>query len=141
MVALNVLLNVVFVVGLGLDTAGLTLSTALTAWINLLWHLVGLRTHLALPSAEGGLGTRIGRMTLAALASAGVAWAVHRGVALALGAYEPRRSLAALLAALGAAVVVYALVCHRLGVPELQELLRRLRGRFQPPGTPSSPNP
>ena len=134
MVALNVLLNVVLVVGLELDTAGLTLSTAVAAWVNLAWHLVGLRSHLDLPAAERGLAARAGRIALAALASGLVGWGVHRGLGLALGLAESRRSAPVLLAAMAAAGTTYALACWRLDVPELGEVLRRLRGRAAPRG-------
>jgi len=139
MVALNVLLNAVLVVGLGLDTAGLTLSTALTAWVNLVWLVIGLRKHLRLPEADRGLLARAGRIALAALVSAGVAWAVHGGLGALLGLAEPRRSLPALLVAMGAAGASYGLLGWRLGIPELGEVLRRLRTRAgaRRPGSPN----
>ena len=91
MLLLNIGLNVLCVVGLGLDVAGLTISTALAAWINLAWLLYAMRAKLELPAADPALRARIARIALASLASALVAWAAHRGAAELLGAVEARR--------------------------------------------------
>lgn len=127
---LNVGLNTLCVLGFGLDVAGLTLSTALAAWIYLAWLVHGMRTRLDLPPAARGLGARILAITLASLACAFVAWGVQRGVAALLAVPEARRSIPALLAGIGAALVSYALASHVLGIPEWTEVQRRVRARF-----------
>ncbi len=127
---LNVVLNSLFVLGFGLDVAGLTLSTALAAWLNLAWLVRAMRTRLGLPPPARELGARILRIALASLVCALVAWGVQRGVATALGAAEPRRSIPALLAGIGAALVSYALAAQGLGIPEWAEAWRRVRSRF-----------
>lgn len=127
---LNVGLNTLCVLGFGLDVAGLTLSTALAAWIYLAWLVHGMRTRLDLPPAACGLGARILAITLASLACAFVAWGVQRGVAALLAVPEARRSIPALLAGIGAALVSYALASHALGIPEWTEVRRRVRARF-----------
>lgn len=132
MVLLNVALNTLCVFALGLDVAGLTIATALTAWINLVWLARGMRTKLGLPDGDSELRTRILKITLAALASALVAWGTQRGVAALVGIPEARRSLAALLAGLVAAGLTYAACARLLAIPEWQEIVRRVRLRFFP---------
>lgn len=130
MVLLNVALNTTCVVVLGLDVAGLTISTAVTTWSNLLWLVWGLRRRLALPPAAPGLGARIARMAAAALVCALVAWAVQQGVARALDVPEARRSIAALVAGLGAGGASYALAAHVLALPEWREILQHVTKRL-----------
>jgi putative peptidoglycan lipid II flippase len=136
MVLLNVVLNGLGVVGFGLDVAGLTSATAVTTWINLVWLARGMRTKLDLPGSDPDLGPRIGKITLAALISALAAWAAHSGTAALLGVGEARRSLAALFAALAAAGLTYGVCGRLLGIPEWDESVRRLRGRFFPREAP-----
>lgn len=130
MLVLNVGLNVVAVVGFGLDVAGLTLATTLTAWINLVWLVRGLRTKLGLPTSAPVLRGRVGRIALASLLAALVAWAVHAAAAAALGAAEPRRSIPALFAGIAAACVTYSVAARVLAIPEWGEIVRRLRARL-----------
>lgn len=129
MVFCNVVLNTLCVVGLGLDVAGLTLATATTTWFHLLWLLVGLRTRLALPAPEAGLGGRVGRIAVAALLCGLAAFGAQRGLAALLEAAAPRRSLTALLGGLGAGALAYALAAQGLAIPEWRELCQRLRRR------------
>jgi putative peptidoglycan lipid II flippase len=124
---LNVALNALLVSGLGLDVAGLTLSTALAATVNLVWLLRGMRGRLGLPPAARELRARCLRIALASLLCALAAWSVHRGAAAVLGADEPRRSIPALLVALGAGALTYALSARTLSIPEWRELVARLR--------------
>lgn len=124
----NVLLNVAFVQGLGMDVGGLTLSTALTSWVNVALLTVGLRSRLHLPPGAPGLAGRAVRMGLAAAACGGGALATHRAVAALLGAEVPRHSLPALFAAIAVGGGLYLLAARLLGIPEGAELARRLRG-------------
>ncbi|NOT32215.1 MAG: hypothetical protein HOP15_17355, partial [Planctomycetes bacterium] len=128
----NIALNTLLVVGFGFDVAGLTLSTALAAAINLAWLLHGMRTRLGLPPAAPELRGRIFKIALASLACALVAWGAHRATAAALGAVEARHSIPALFAGLGAAVVTFAVAARALAIPEWAEIVRRLRSRFGP---------
>jgi putative peptidoglycan lipid II flippase len=132
MVLLNVALNALSVVVFGLDVAGLTLATALTAWLNVAWLARGLRTRLGLPTSDPGLHARILRIALASFACALAAWAAQRGVALALGAPEPRRSIAALLSGIFTGGATYVVAARGLAIPEWEEILRRLRERLRP---------
>jgi putative peptidoglycan lipid II flippase len=130
MLLVNVSLNTLCVVGFGLDVAGLTLSTALTTWVNLFWLLRGLRTRLGLARADPALRARSARIMLAALLSALAAWGAQRACAAALESPEPRRSIPALLVGLGAGAVAYALAARALGIPEWEEVVRRARARL-----------
>jgi putative peptidoglycan lipid II flippase len=132
MLGTNVMLNTLFVVGFGMDVAGLTLSTALVSCLNLALLLHGLRRRLGLPPAAPELRARILRIALAALLCAAAAWAAQRGTAAALDVPEARRSLAALLAGLAAGGMTYAAAARMLGIPELAEILRRVRARLAP---------
>ena len=134
MVLLNATLNVLGVLGFGLDVAGLTLSTALTSWINVAWLAHGLRTKLDLPASDPGLRARIGKIALASLACAFVAWGAHRVTATLLHEPETRRSIVALASGLFAGGVAFALSSRSLRIPEWEEIVRRLRGRLAPPG-------
>jgi putative peptidoglycan lipid II flippase len=139
MVLLNVVLNALCVVVLGLDVAGLTLSTAVTAWINVAWLARGFRTKLGLPASDPGLRARIAKIALASLACALAAWGAHRVTASALGVLEVRRSIPALLAGLTAGGLALVLASHALAIPEWHEILRRLgrRGRGATDRAPS----
>ncbi len=136
MVLLNVALNLLCVLGFGMDVAGLTIATAVTAWINFVWLARGMRTKLGLPGSEPELGRRIGKIALAALACALAAWAAQAGTAALLGVVETRRSLAALLAGLVAAGLTYGACARLLAIPEGDEIVRRLRARFFPREAP-----
>ena len=59
MLALNALLNLALVAGLGMDADGLALATALTSWGNLVLLWPGLRGRLGLPAAEAGGAGRL----------------------------------------------------------------------------------
>jgi putative peptidoglycan lipid II flippase len=130
MVLLNVALNTLCVVGFGLDAAGLTISTAITAWINLLLLARGMRTRLGLAGSEPGLGARVVRIAVASLACAVAAWVAHGGTAAALGVPEARRSLASLLAGLLAGGAAFAAAARWLAIPEWEEIVRRVQVRL-----------
>ncbi len=132
MLGTNVVLNTLFVVGFGMDVAGLTLSTALVSCLNLGLLLHGLRTRLGLSPAASELRGRVLRIALAALLCAAASWAAQRGTAAALDVPEARRSLAALLAGIAAGGLTYAAAARMLGIPELAEILRRVRARLAP---------
>lgn len=121
MVLLHVALNLVFVLGLGMDLEGLALSTALCAWGNLALLVPGLRGKLGLPAPTVRFVPRL----LASGAAAAIA------VVLARGAYEliddGTRQTRALVASIVLSVALFAGLAHAFGIPEWRELLARLR--------------
>ncbi|MCP3916695.1 MAG: murein biosynthesis integral membrane protein MurJ [bacterium] len=122
MLGLNLALNVVFLVVLGLDVEGLALATAISSWGNLALLLPGLTRRL--PGASGErVGASIARIAGAAAASGLAALGTH----LALGG-EPA-SPAHLVAAILCGVVVYALAARVLGVPQWALFRARFRRR------------
>jgi len=129
-------LSFMFMNSLGMGLSGLALATSVAAGLNAAVMLVVLRRRL------GHLGlTRIGgsacRMIVASLAAALVAWwlsGLVGGVARfsTTTAGVKVSSLAVLVVAGGAGVLVYILVAHALGVQELREvraMLGRRKGR------------
>jgi peptidoglycan biosynthesis protein MviN/MurJ (putative lipid II flippase) len=130
MLIVNVGLNVLCVRGLDMDVAGLTLSTALTSWGNLIWLLYAMRRRLGLPQSQPEVRARVARITAAALLAGLAAFATHRLAAPLLAAEEERRSVAALLAALATAGLVYAGASRQLGIPEWNEVVQRLGRRL-----------
>jgi putative peptidoglycan lipid II flippase len=130
MVPLNVGLNALCVVGLGLDIAGLTLATVVTTWANLFLLVRGLRSKLALPAGDPAFAGRVVRIVLASLACGLAAWAGHRGLVLALDVDVPRRSVAALIGGMLAGGATYVLAARALGIGEYREIVRRIRERL-----------
>jgi putative peptidoglycan lipid II flippase len=122
MLVANVALNLLFVVGLGMDVAGLALSTAITAWGNLLLLGPALRRKLGLPASAPDFGPRIVRVAGAALAS----------TLLARGAFElfggEKRPTLALFASIGIAIALFAAAAELLRIPEWAQVRARLRG-------------
>ena len=115
MLASNVALNTLFLVGFGMDVEGLALATALTSFGNvaLLWP--GLTRKLDLPAGSGDFAVRMLRVVSAAALSAGAAWGVHALAAPHLGRALP------LLMAILAGAVVHGVASIALGVPEARE--------------------
>jgi peptidoglycan biosynthesis protein MviN/MurJ (putative lipid II flippase) len=122
MLLANIALNLVFVLGLEMDVAGLALSTAITAWGNLFLLGPALRRKLGLPACAPDFAPRILRVSCAALAS----------TLLARGAFEllggARHPTFALLASIAIAIALFALAAHLLGIPEWMQIRARLTG-------------
>jgi putative peptidoglycan lipid II flippase len=130
MLALNTVLNYLFVAVLGLDVEGLALGTALASWANLLLLLPGFTRRLGLPGASPDLPARYARQTLCALGTGAVAFAVARGVAAVPGLPAGALGAAAALGpALGLAVLTQFLLARWLGLEEWRELVQRLARR------------
>lgn len=126
MLVANVLLNTLFVVGFGMDVAGLALSTAITAWGNLLLLAPALRRRLGLPSAAPDFVPRILRVLVAAL----LATLAARGAFELLGGGgTPTR---ALLLSIGLAVALFAALAHLLRIPEWKAAREKLMGARAP---------
>lgn len=117
----NVGLNLVCVLGLGMDVDGLALATAVTSWANLLLLLPGLRERLDLPPSQAAWPATLGRIGLASLASGVAAALAH----WALAGWLPRS--AALVLAIGAGGLAFVLGAALVRAPEWRELRARLR--------------
>lgn len=129
LLAVNALLNALFVLGFGMDVEGLALATAITGWVGLGLLLRLLLPRLPATTSLGGAG-RLARTSAAALACGGAAWGGWVG-ARAVLAEGP-----ALLAAIGLGALAYGVAARGLGLPEASDLRRlgeRLRGGKAPP--------
>lgn len=123
MLVLNVGLNLVFVLGFGMDVEGLALATAVTSWGSLVLLLPGLSGRLGLPARRTAfLGPTI-RMALAAGISGAAAVGVEAWTRAPLG------RVAGLLLAITVGVTSYAVVAHVAGVPEAAAVRARLTRR------------
>ena len=129
---LNLVLNVVFLVGVGMDVRGLALATVLTGWANLVWLLPGLLWQLSSGETPQepleGRGTLI-RMLVAAGVCGGVAYAAQRAAAPWLG------EIPGLAVAIALSVTVYALMTKLLGVSNLVRRGSRFGGPDGPGGS------
>jgi len=128
-VAANVLFN------LGLHPRhgfrALALGTSLAALCNLGILLVAYQRRCG-GAWHRGLGAGLARITLAAAAMGGAAWACDRGFVRWLAPASPG-TLSRLLElglALGVGAAVYLGLCRLLGLEEVAELGARLRGRL-----------
>ncbi len=118
---LNVVLNLAFVLGLGMDADGLALSTSICAWLNLLLLLPALRSRIG-PSADTRrILERLLRILLASGAAVGLAWALWAFLGNACG------RTVALLSCITLAALAYGLFCQLLQVGEWQAVLSRVR--------------
>jgi putative peptidoglycan lipid II flippase len=125
---LNVALNAWFVVGLGLDTGGLALATAVVTWTNVALLLPGLarRIREGAGARVGGLtdfGGRLARMLVASLACGSAAGSLHAALA------DDPRSVTALGVAIAGGIAVYVGAAQLLGVPEWAAVRDRLARR------------
>lgn len=127
MLIANVVLNVVFIRGMGMDVAGLALASAITAWGNLLLLFPGLGGRLGLPAATDPLLGPLVRMGLAAAVCGLAAGATHSLGSASIG------SLGALALAVGAGAFAYALAARALSIKEFLELQNRVRAKLQNP--------
>ncbi|HVS08239.1 MAG TPA: hypothetical protein VMS76_00100, partial [Planctomycetota bacterium] len=120
--------NVAFLAGLGMDVAGLRLSTAIVSWTNLGLLVPGLRRRMP-PDAGVSGGPRmpagLARMVLTSGLCALAAW----GTRAALGgeARAPLPLAIAILAGLG----TYVAASQALGVAEWAHVRARLAARLR----------
>jgi len=120
----NVLLNLLFVRGFGMEVGGLTLATATTAWANLLILSPGLRSRLGLPGAQPDFFPRLLRILAAAMASSFLAWLMYCGLHR-----DGKHSAVLLLGSIAVSVALYAALSHFLRIPEWSHVVERVRGR------------
>lgn len=119
MLVLNTVLNLLFVLGLGMDVDGLALATALTSWGNALVLWPGLASKLGLPVTRADLIPRLARIAVASAACGAAAW----GAAQALDGVGAIWVTAAASVGGGAA---FFLVAAALGVEEARAAFARL---------------
>lgn len=125
----NVVLNYLFIRGLGMDADGLALATTTTVFGNLFLLLPGMCTKLGLPAAVPGLGRSLILMiAAAAVCGAGAAGCWH----LLSG---PLGGVLALSLSIALGAVLYAVSSELLSVPEwagFRTRLLRIASKFQP---------
>lgn len=123
LVLVNAALSIGLVAGLGLDLEGFAWSTTLCAWLNLLLLLPGLGGRLGPARGWGPLAARLVRITAAAGASTGLAWAGYRMFA------REHASAALLFVCIFLTVGLYAGFSELLAIEEWRTLRRGLRKR------------
>jgi putative peptidoglycan lipid II flippase len=128
----NSLLNVLFVVGLGLDVEGIALGTAAATWLHLAILLPALGRRYGLPRSGVTRMAELASMLFAALLSAVVAWGLaHWLLATLPSDWRPGpRSALAIGPAIVAAGLVYLACVRLLGVSEWRLFEARVRARF-----------
>lgn len=125
MLALNVLLNAWFLVGLGMDVEGLAAATAITSALNAVVLLPGLVSKLGLPSTTEPVVGMMLRVGIAALLSSLAAFGAQ---ALA----EPWIGrTGALLGGMAAGGAVYLISAQVLGVAIVREISAKVRAKFR----------
>ena len=113
---LNLVLNVLFLVGFGMDVQGLALATVLSGWVNLVWLMPPLLRRLPRsekPTEGPGVASLLIRMVVAATACGGLAFWVERVLVVRLG------QAVSLVSAIACAVVIYAVLSRVLGLSNL----------------------
>jgi len=119
----NVGLNLLLVLGAGMDVDGLALATAVTSWLSLVLLLPGLRRKLGLPEGRTTFLQPLTRTLVAAVVMGALAWNIERALAQPLG-----RTFSLLLAIVSG-VAVYGVTALALGVPEARTTWARLSRR------------
>jgi putative peptidoglycan lipid II flippase len=137
MLTLNLVLNAVFLVVLGMDVEGLAIATAISSWGNLALLLPGVARRLPVGSSGAskaaplaGLRSSLLRTSTATAISGLAAFGAHR----ALGGEAS--SGIALIAAIICGIIGYVVSAIALGSPQWAELSARLPGRRPPPSQP-----
>lgn len=121
MLSANVGLNLVFIMGRGMDVDGLALATAVSAWATLLLLQPGLNRKLGLPPRQPGLFAPIRRMVVGAALSALAAWSGEVWLSPRIG------STGGLLGGIFAGMLAYLLAATALRLPEARSVWRRGR--------------
>lgn len=122
MLFLNTALNLVLVLGVGMDVDGLALATAITSWGNALVLWPGLASKLGLPVTRADLLPRLARIAFASAACGASAF----GVMHALNGFG---AVWVVVAASAAGGLAYFLVAAAVGIEEAQRVLARALGR------------
>jgi putative peptidoglycan lipid II flippase len=122
MLFLNTTLNLVLVLGAGMDVDGLALATAITSWGNALVLWPGLASKLGLPPTRADLLPRLARIAVASAACGASAWGVMR-------ALDGVGSVWIVVAGSAAGALAYFVVAAAVGVGEARRVLARVVGR------------
>ena len=116
---------------------GLAMSTALTAWINML--LLGHRLRaMGYLVPDALLGRRIGAMVFSVLVMAGILWLGQHALMPHFRSHT-LLEVAALGGLIGAAGLIYLALAHFSGAQRLDDVLRLLRRRGPKNHDPSPP--
>ncbi|MGD2016520.1 MAG: murein biosynthesis integral membrane protein MurJ [Planctomycetota bacterium] len=126
MLVLNGLLNVLFLVVLGMDVEGLAAATAITSALNVALLLPGLTGRLGLPASDAPFASTLPRVAAAtALSGLAAGWVQ--------GAVVPWAGPAsALFAAIAAGGAVYLAAALALGVEDVRDISRKILRRLRP---------
>jgi len=124
MLLLNGVLNVWFLVGLGLDVDGLAAATAITSALNAALLLPGLSRKLGLPRSEARFLHTTARVLIASLLCAAAAAASEAALDGIIG------GALALLVAMAVGGVTYVALAQWLGVEDVRTIVARVRGKF-----------
>lgn len=124
---LNALLD--FLLFRPFGAAGLVMATVGVNVISMAWLLIVLDRKIAgLPWREWSVP--IGQLTLASALAGGVTWLVRWGLELGLGTEGLLIQLTQLAVAGAAGLGLFTLLAMRLGLPEMDQLIGRLKQRF-----------
>jgi len=126
MLVLNGLLNVLFLVGLGMDVEGLAAATAVTSALNVAMLLPGLSRLLGLPKSDVPFRHALPRILAAAAVSGVAAGAVEQALDDVLG---PALALFLAIGAGGGAYLGAALV---LGIEDVRAISKKVLDRLRP---------
>ena len=126
MLVLNGMLNVLFLVVLGMDVEGLAAATAVTSALNVAMLLPGLSRRLDLPRSEVPFGHALPRIVAASLICGSAAWGAE---GLLDGLLGP---VLALFCAIGAGAVVYVCAAFALGIEDVRAITSKVLSRLRP---------
>lgn len=127
----NIFLNALFdfLLFRPFGAAGLVMATVGVNVISMIWLLIVLDRKIAgLPWREWSVP--IGQLTLASALAGGVTWVIRWGLELGLGTEGLLIQLTQLAVAGAAGLGVFTLLAMRLGLPEMDQLIGRLKQRF-----------
>ena len=124
MLLLNGVLNVWFLVGLGLDVDGLAAATAITSALNAALLLPGLSRKLGLPSSEARFLRTTARVLIASVVCAAAAAASEAALDGIIG------GALALLVAMAVGGVTYVALAQWMGVEDVRTIVARVRGKI-----------
>ena len=128
MLVLNGLLNVLFLVHLGLDVEGLAAATAVTSALNVALLLPGLTRRLQLPASDVPFASTLPRIALASALSGAAALALQAALEAPIG------PIAALFAAITGGGGVYLVAALALGVEDVRAITAKVAARLRPGG-------
>lgn len=127
----NIFLNALFdfLLFRPFGAAGLVMATVGVNVISMIWLLIVLDRKIAgLPWREWSVP--IGQLTLASALAGGVTWVIRWGLELGLGTEGLLIQLTQLAVAGAAGLGLFTLLAMRLGLPEMDQLIGRLKQRF-----------